>query len=216
MLSAEYVETRNNFQCLELAQAHIQCLSLPFFLSFAVIHIIFFILYRCSSGNISSLCWIKYTGAGVIISDLCLLLLFIKQTCKIGIISIILQRRIQRLRKVKWLMTYLKPQSSQIGSFQLYLYTSEAYAKHDMWQRVSNKTWGMRQHFVRGNQFIVIQFCVQIYSLPIPNCTIHLISLNLVLIIYKMGLTGRSKSINVPGTRWKERCIKEPTVFGEV
>ena len=138
----------------------------PIFLSFSVIHILFFILYRCGNGNIASLCWIKYTGTGVIISDLCLLLLLIKQTCKIGIIIsiIILQSRIRRLRKVKWLMTYLKPQSSQIGRFQLYLYTSEAYAKHDMWQRVSIKTWGMRQHVVRGTQFIVIQFCVQIYS----------------------------------------------------
>ena len=61
---------------------------------------------------------------------------FIQWTWKIGIIIsiIILQRRIQRLRKVKWLMTYLNPQSSQIGRFQSYLCTSEAYAKHDMRQ----------------------------------------------------------------------------------
>ena len=60
----------------------------------------------------------------------------IQWTWKIGIIIsiIILQKRIQRLRKVKWLMTYLNPQSSQIGRFQSYLCTSEAYTKHDMRQ----------------------------------------------------------------------------------
>ena len=60
----------------------------------------------------------------------------IQWTWKIGIIIsiIILQKSIQRLRKVKWLMTYLNPQSSQIGRFQSYLCTSEAYTKHDMRQ----------------------------------------------------------------------------------
>lgn len=51
-----------------------------------------------------------------------------------SIIPIIIGK--QRFGEVKWPVTYLKPQSFQMGKFQSYWYVSEAYEKHDMSPRV--------------------------------------------------------------------------------